>query len=404
MYVHDPAALHARHAAAPRSQLHESSVGVSRPLSGVAHLLDHPVAHRIAALSVEKWGLARQAAVIGQDRSLCELLDRTVRFAAAGGPVLITGETGTGKELVARAVYLLSARVRKPFVAVNCAQYHEGQLLASELFGHRRGAFTGATQDHKGVFQEAEGGVVFLDEIGELSVPAQAMLLRALGEHEIVPVGSTRPIPVNVRVIAATSRDLRPMMAAGTFREDLYFRLRNLHLKVPPLRERGDDWRLILEHYLTTVNDREGVRKRFSAAALRRLASHTWPGNVRELRSLVDTGFYVCDGVTIESEHFAESLEELSREAVLRTIPLTRAADRDRYARLLDGDGTFWELVHGPYLNRELSRVEVRAMIARGLAMTQGSYKKLLPLFGLREAEYLKFMDFLRHHELKPEE
>jgi transcriptional regulator with GAF, ATPase, and Fis domain len=188
---------------------------MSRALSGGEHLLDHPVAHRIAALSVEKWGLARQAAVIGQDRSLCDLLDRTVRFAAAGGPVLITGETGTGKELVARAVYLLSARVRKPFVAVNCAQYHEGQLLASELFGHRRGAFTGATQDHKGVFQEAEGGVVFLDEIGELSVPAQAMLLRAIGEHEIVPVGSTRPIPVNVRVIAATSRDLRPMISTS---------------------------------------------------------------------------------------------------------------------------------------------------------------------------------------------
>ena len=405
MYVYDPAVMNTRMSreAARRGT---AAAGSDHAPDADATLapLNHPVAQRIAALSLERWGKARQAEVIGAHASVCDLLDRTSRFAAADGPVLVTGETGTGKELIARAIYLLSRRIHRPFVAVNCAQYHDGQLLASELFGHRRGAFTGATHDHKGVFQEADGGIVFLDEIGELSVPAQAMLLRALGEGEIVPVGSTKPTTVNVRVIAATSRDLKPMMATGKFRDDLYFRLRNLQLRVPPLRERGDDWHLVLGHCLARVNQRESTRKRFSPAALRRLAGYAWPGNVRELKSLVDTGFYVSDGATIEAEHFAESIEDQARDDVLRAIPVVADADRDRYARMLDGDGTFWELVHAPYLSRELSRVEVRRMIERGLSVTRGSYKKLLPLFGMGEQEYLKFMDFLRHHELKPAE
>ena len=168
---------------------------------------------------------------------------------------------------------------------MNCAQYHDGQLLASELFGHRKGAFTGAIADHRGVFEEADGGVVFLDEVGELCVPAQAMLLRALGEGEILPVGATQSKRVNVRVIAATSRDLRPMIEAGRFREDLYYRLRHLHVRVPALRERGDDWRLVLELLRAQLAARRGSRKRFSDAALNGWARYAWPGNVRELRS-----------------------------------------------------------------------------------------------------------------------
>ncbi|WP_396224618.1 sigma 54-interacting transcriptional regulator [Gemmatimonas sp.] len=339
--------------------------------------------------------------MIGTHESVIGALERAARFAEADGPVLVTGETGTGKELFVRAIYLLSRRNRRPFIAVNCAQFHDGQLLASELFGHRKGAFTGAAADHKGVFEEASGGVVFLDEIGELAVPAQAMLLRALGEGEIVPVGSAQARRVDVRVIAATSRDLRPMMSTGRFREDLYFRLRHLHLRVPPLRERGDDWRIILQHYLHTVNAREGCAKRYSAAAMRRLAQYDWPGNVRELRSLIDTGFYMSDGVTIEAEHFIEAMEEVARTDSLCRIPILRDGG-DPYSRLLEGEGTFWELVHAPYMARELSRAEVRRLLDRGLTLTRGSYKKLLPMFGLGEREYLKFMDFLRHHDLKP--
>ena len=369
------------------------------------------VCRRIAELSRERWGGRGEVAVIGEHPSLVQALERAARFAEADGPVLVTGETGTGKELFARAVYLLSRRSRKPFLAVNCAQYHDGQLLASELFGHRKGAFTGAVADHRGVFEEADGGVVFLDEVGELSIPAQAMLLRALGEGEILPVGTTQPRRVNVRVLAATSRDLRPMIASGRFRADLYYRLRHLHVRVPALRERGDDWRLVLDHYLERTVRAEGSRKRFSAHALSVLARHAWPGNVRELRGIVDTGYYVAEGASIEAEHFAESLEDAACSAELRMVPLgeravatpAATAAGDPYARMLAGEGTFWELVHAPYLARELSRAEVRLIVERGLVATRGSYKRMLGLFGLADAEYLKFMDFLRHHDLKPD-
>ncbi|GJG89780.1 hypothetical protein tb265_49610 [Gemmatimonadetes bacterium T265] len=367
------------------------------------------ISRRIAELSRERWGEAREVAVVGEHPTLTQALERTARFAGADGPVLVTGETGTGKELFARALYLLGRRSRKPFLAVNCAQYHDGQLLASELFGHRKGSFTGAVGDHRGVFDEADGGVVFLDEIGELSVPAQAMLLRVLGEGEILQVGTTHGKRVNVRVIAATSRDLRPMIESGRFRADLYYRLRHLHVRVPSLRERGDDWRLVLDHYLERLVRAEGSRKRFSAHALGVLARYPWPGNVRELRSLVDTGYFVSEGVTIEAEHFGEALEAAACTEEWRAVPLSTRVSAagagtgaDPYARMLAGEGSFWELVHAPYIARELSRAEARLIVERGLAATRGSYKRALALFGVAETDYLKFMDFLRHHDLKP--
>jgi DNA-binding NtrC family response regulator len=371
------------------------------------------VCRRVAELSRDRWGEAREVCFVGEHPTLTQALERAARFAEADGPVLVTGETGTGKELFARAVYLLSRRSRKPFLAINCAQYHDGQLLASELFGHRRGSFTGAVGDHRGVFEEAEGGVVFLDEIGELSVPAQAMLLRVLGEGEILTVGTTQSKRVNVRMIAATSRDLRPMVESGRFREDLYYRLRHLQVRVPALRERGEDWRLVLDYYLERVVRTEGSRKRFSSHALSVLARYAWPGNVRELRSLVDTGYYVCDGATIEAEHFAEALEGAACSEELRTVPVLPspgvaraahgAAGADPYGRMVACEGTFWELVHAPYMARQLSRAEVRRVVERGLVASRGSYKRVLALFGIAEGEYLKFMDFLRHHDLKPE-
>jgi DNA-binding NtrC family response regulator len=339
---------------------------------------------------------------VGRDAALIATLDRAARFADADGPVLITGETGTGKELFARAIYLLSRRSRKPFLGVNCAQYHDGQLMASELFGHRKGSFTGAIGDHRGVFEEADGGVVFLDEVGEMSLAAQAMLLRALSEGEIVPVGSPHARQVDVRVLAATSRDLKPMIESGHFRADLYYRLRHLHVRVPALRERGDDWHLVLDHYLERVIAREVSRKRFSSHALATLGRYGWPGNVRELRSLVDTGYYLSDGPTIEADHFAEALETASRNEQLRRIPMFAEPTVDRYAQLVNGDGDFWQIVHHPFMERELSRGEVRLIVERGLTATRGSYKRLLGMFGIAEGDYLKFMDFLRHHELKP--
>jgi transcriptional regulator with GAF, ATPase, and Fis domain len=374
------------------------------------------VARQISRMSVEQWGERKATVIVGRHERLCEALGKVVRFAPGESPVLLTGETGTGKELFARALYLKSPRRNRPFLSVNCAQYQDGQLIASELFGHRRGSFTGAVADHRGLFEEADGGVVFLDEVGELSIPAQAMLLRALSEGEIVPVGSSHAKNVDVRVIAATSRDLKPMVEAGRFRADLYYRLRYLHIHVPSVRERGDDWQLIAGYYLTRLGARGGVRKSFSADAFKVMDDYNWPGNVRELKSIVDMGYHLSTGEVIEARDFAHELEAVGRQEQLRRIPLVAASpaspksptspadadDSDPMVRMSKG-ASFWEVVHAPFMDREMSRADARAVIARGLDRTRGSYKKLLDLFSIPQDDYLKFMDFLRHQKLKPE-
>jgi DNA-binding NtrC family response regulator len=388
---------------------HDQSIietNAARPCDGSAYLTapSAPLVDIIRARSVERWGEGQATNIIGAHASITAAVQKAARYARSDSPVMINGATGTGKELFARAIYLLSPRYGAPYTSVNCAQYQEGQLIASELFGHRRGSFTGAMGDHRGIFESAEGGVVFLDEVGELSLQAQAMLLRLLSEGEIVPVGETKPRRVNVRVVVATHRNLRQMVDQGTFRADLYYRLRYLHLHIPPVCERGDDWELILDHYLSRLAGPGRPRKRFSEEALALLSAHRWPGNVREIRGLVDTGYHLSDGPVIEPADFGEALEDLARTSELAAVPV----DEDRatpalFDRVTAGSGgTFWEIVHEPYLQRDLNRAQVRALITRGLQQTRGSYKRLLELFRLPQQDYLKFMDFLRHHDLKP--
>jgi transcriptional regulator with GAF, ATPase, and Fis domain len=360
------------------------------------------LAAEIHALSVRRWGNAAPPIMVGMHPLFTAALERLACFAKSGNPVLLTGETGTGKEIFARSLYLLSDRNGRPFLRVNCAQYREGQLLASELFGHKKGSFTGAVSDHVGLLEAADGGVVLLDEVAELSLSAQAMLLRALGEGEIVPVGDTRPRRVEVRVVAAAGGDLRPMVRCGGFREDLYYRLRGFHLHVPPLRERGPDWLLLRDHYLAELGRARGKRKVFSAEATATLDGYRWPGNVRELKSIVSTAFHLSEGELIEPRHFLESLEETARQEQLAKVPL---ADTETtcYERMLVGKASFWDVVHQPYIDRELSRPQGRAIVMRGLSAARGSYKRLLPMFGVADGDYLRFMDFLRHHRLKPD-
>jgi two-component system, NtrC family, response regulator HydG len=364
------------------------------------------LAQRIFDLSIEQWGTQRGLSIIGHHASVLDVQNRLLHYARAESPVLITGETGTGKELFARALYLLSSRRHRPFISVNCAQYVEGHLIVSELFGHRRGSFTGAVSDHKGVFVDADGGVVFLDEVGELSLQAQAMLLRVLSEGEVVAIGDSRSRAIKVRVIAATSRDLRSMIAAGRFREDLYFRLRFLQLRIPPLRERGDDWELLLHHYVQKLGSEAGTTKMFSTSSVETLRDYSWPGNIRELRGVVDTAFHCADGPVIEPDHFSEGLD-LGSGAPRTRVVADRAPVRDgveeALVRMTVESQSFWTAVHIPYMDREMNRTEVRAIIERGLAATRGSYKQLLAMFNVPESDYLRFMDFLRHHRLKPE-
>ncbi|MGD2120528.1 MAG: sigma 54-interacting transcriptional regulator [Gemmatimonadota bacterium] len=212
--------------------------------------------------------------------------------------VLVTGESGTGKELVARAIHQTSHRKSGPFVAINCAAL-PSELMESELFGHVRGAFTGAVKDKPGRFEVADGGTLFLDEIGDLALPLQAKLLRALQEHEFERVGDTRTRKVDVRVIAATGVDLAQAVARRDFREDLYYRLRVVPIEVPPLRERREDLDLLIRHLLERIGKARGRALRLAPSAMRALLAYRWPGNVRELENALEYATTVCEGQTI---------------------------------------------------------------------------------------------------------
>lgn len=369
-------------------------------------------ARHVRLLSADLWGQPNAVWLIGRHGRFLAAQEQALRFAQPDVPVLILGETGTGKELFARALYLLGPRRGRPFLSVNCAQYRDNQLIASELFGHRKGSFTGAQADHRGVFEEADGGVVFLDEVGELSLAAQAMLLRVLGEGEIVRVGDSRPRRVDVRVVAATNRDLRAMVARGEFREDLFYRLGFLQLSVPSLRDRGDDWRLLAEHALARLNARTGAARALSVRSAAVLAAYEWPGNVRELQGLMEMVHCLsADREAIEPWLFTERLgggrtaaPAPSGEAEAR-LDAAGAPDSafSLLSRIASGEGDFWSLVHAPFLDREMNRAEARAVVAEGLRRSRWSYKGALVHWGLASDDYLRLMDFLRHHRLKPE-
>jgi transcriptional regulator with GAF, ATPase, and Fis domain len=239
------------------------------------------------------------------------VLSRVSKVAPTDSSVLVTGETGTGKELIARAIHRLSQRSPRAFVSVNCAAVPR-DLIASELFGHEKGAFTGATQRRLGRFELAEGGTIFLDEIGELPAETQIALLRVLQEHEFERVGGTRSIRTDVRVIAATNRDLEAAIAEGTFRSDLFYRLNVFPIEIPPLRERKEDIPMLVEYFIDRYARKAG--KSFQAVnkrSLDLLQSYPWPGNIRELQNVIERSVIVC-----ETENFSVDESWLSRQSV----------------------------------------------------------------------------------------
>jgi DNA-binding NtrC family response regulator len=242
------------------------------------------------------------SAFVGQSPEFRALVDLVNRVAPSSATVLVTGETGSGKEMIAKLVHARSPRGDRPFVVVECAALQES-LLQSELFGHERGAFTGADRAKPGLFEVAHGGTIFLDEIGEISQTTQVKLLRVLDTATFRHVGGTSEIHVDVRVIAATNRDLAAMVRQGLFREDLFYRLSTITIGVPPLRDRRADIALLARHFVNVLNDRFGVRKRISDAALAVLQEHAWPGNVRELLHVVEAAVVVCDGPEILPRH-----------------------------------------------------------------------------------------------------
>jgi len=253
--------------------------------------------------------------IVGRSPAMMRLFEILPQIAESSSTVLIEGASGTGKELFARAIHSLSPRKKKPFVAVNCAALPD-TLLESELFGHKAGAFTDAKRDKPGRFALAEGGTIFLDEIGDVSPAMQVRLLRVLQERVVEPLGGVKPIPVDVRVIAATNRDLAKLMRSGEFRDDLYYRIRVVHLELPGLEKRREDIPLLVDHLVAKFNRLQGFSGKdiagVSDEVLTRLMEHDYPGNVRELENIIEQAFVLCRGGMIELNHLPRELRPTS--------------------------------------------------------------------------------------------
>jgi transcriptional regulator with PAS, ATPase and Fis domain len=325
---------------------------------------------------------------------MTQLLLLAERAAESPAKVLITGESGVGKDVVARYIHSHSPRQHAPFVAVNCAGVTES-LLESELFGHVKGSFTGAYRDKRGKLQLAHRGTLFLDEVGEMSLRMQALLLRFLENGEIQAVGSDQSeARVDVRVVAATNRNLNDLVTAGQFREDLLYRLRVIHLHVPPLRERPEDVAALMTHFF----ERGGRRLNFSDDALRAFERYRWPGNVRELINVAEQLLWLTTTGTVGIEHLPMSMRSGSALTEPADDRRRQVAD-DLYDALVTRGASFWEYVYPMFLARDITRHDLRELVRRGLQASRGRYKSMLKLFGISSRDYRRFMNFLAAHE-----
>lgn len=276
--------------------------------------------------------------LVTRDGAMRKLLDMARQIAPSGCNVLITGESGTGKEVLARFVHEHGPHPQGPFLAINCAAFNE-ELLGNELFGHDKGAFTGAV-GKQGLIAAADGGTLFLDEVTEMSSTMQVKLLRVIQEREVLPLGSTRPIKVDIRFIAASNRDIRAWVADGRFRQDLWFRLNVVNLHLPPLSERREDIPLLAQHFLARSAPLMGTDiQDFSEEAMALLKAHVWPGNVRELENVVERGVALCHGDHIEAAHLPDELRQLSVRAFRRKegrVPTLDEQEREYILWVLD--------------------------------------------------------------------
>jgi two-component system nitrogen regulation response regulator GlnG len=313
--------------------------------------------------------------LVGRSPALLEVFKTIGRVAASDVAVLITGESGTGKELVARAIHQASARTEGPFVAVNAAAIPR-ELLESELFGHERGSFTGAIDSRPGRFREARGGTLFLDEIGDMPVELQAKLLRVLQSGEVTSVGGRKPEHVDVRIIAATHRDLDAAVRNGRFREDLLYRLRVVPIEIPPLRERSEDVAVLAHHFVARYAEELGTGPRVLAPdALERLLAHGWPGNVRELENAIKRALVLSAGEVLTPDAFAFLAAPAGGEAgAASTVGLEELVEREVDQALASGQVELHEAL--------LRRVE-RPLLERVLAHTGGNQLRAAALLGI---------------------
>jgi DNA-binding NtrC family response regulator len=338
--------------------------------------------------------------LVGISPAMREIEEEILCASRSSAKILITGESGVGKEVVARLIHQQSERAHSALVTINCAGVPD-TLLESELFGHMRGAFTDAYRDKRGWLDQAHGGTIFMDEVGEMSLRMQALLLRFLESGEIQRVGSDRVnSKVDVRVIAATNRDLMSRIADKSFREDLYYRLNVIHLAIPPLRERREDIEPLFAHFCRMYSQRHRVEQPVvTGDAIERLLAYRWPGNVRELKN-------VAERVVVRSRSGVVTHLDLPRELAntfsdaqpAEVTRVKRTADQ-LFERMLLGGESFWSVVYEPFMSRDLTRDDLRIVVTRGLELTRGNYKALVQSFNLEQSDYKRFLNFLRKYQ-----
>ena len=338
--------------------------------------------------------------LIGRSAAVVALQEEVDRVARSDAKVLITGESGTGKEIVAKSIYQRGPRAANIFAPVNCAGLPE-TLLESELFGHVKGSFTGAYRDKPGKLETAHMGTVFLDEVGEMTLRMQGLLLRFLETGEIQKVGAEGSgRNLNVRVIAATNRDLRDMIEQGTFREDLFYRLNVIHIVVPPLRERREDIPLLVAQFLGQfATQNRSLITAVSPDAMKVLMEYSWPGNVRELENVMERLVVTIPGPTIEVDHLSAEIRVHDKIALRPKCERRRTVADDLYRRLIDQRESFWATVYPLFMDREITRANVREIVRLGLEEARGNYKIVARLFNMEPRDYKRFLNFLRKHD-----
>jgi two-component system response regulator PilR (NtrC family) len=362
--------------------------------------------------STVKNSLESSSVLLG-DSAITVSLRRNIEIAArSSAKVLILGETGVGKEVVARSIHDESVRRARPFVAVNCSGIPE-TLLESELFGHVRGSFTGAYRDKPGVIRQAHGGTLFLDELGEMSPRMQAVLLRFAESGEMHPVGADVPAPPSdVRLITATNRDLRAQIENGTFRQDLYYRLNVIEIRVLPLRERREDIPVLLRHYLDRAAEMHGTaRPLLTRSAEDALGAYSWPGNVRELKNIAERLALADWRRAIDADDLPFEVRMNGKPILVATPAAPEQWPATPVARTAPGSATvarlferfeagedFWTVIYQPFKARELTRQDLIDLIDAGLRKTGGSYRDLLAVFNLPITQYKRFHAFLYQH------
>jgi transcriptional regulator with PAS, ATPase and Fis domain len=338
--------------------------------------------------------------LIGTSPSMVELREEIERVARSDAKVLLTGESGVGKELVANAIHTQSSRAQRPFVAVNCAGIPE-TLLESELFGHVKGSFTGAYRDKPGKLELAHEGTILLDEVGEMTLRMQGLLLRFLETGDIQKVGAHREGgKVNVRVVSATNRNLVDLVAQGQFREDLFYRLNVIHITVPPLRERKDDISILIDHFFHQFSKDSALPPTAIAAdAYELLVQHSWPGNVRELQNVLERLIVRRPGEVVTADDLPPEIRAQSSLSFRPKRERRKTVANELYRQLTEERESFWTVVYPLYMQREITRGNVRELVRRGLEESRGNYKIVARMFNLEPYEYKRFLNFLRKHD-----